>query len=99
MISATAVTVPAGNTTAPGNVVQLGPFTNALVTISNLSGVTVFLGMVPGTLANPLSSTTCFPVPTGTVLPLGRVSGTLWACQVVSAGSAVTIGLLVTTPN
>lgn len=98
MISATAVTVPAGNTTAPGNTVQLGPFTNSLVTISNMSGVTVFLGTVPGTLAAPLSSTTCFPVPTGTVLPLGRMSGTLWALQVVSAGSAVTIGLLVTTP-
>ena len=85
MITATPVTVP---TTAGG--IKLGDFANVYVTISNQGGNTVYLGT-----STSVTTTNGFGIPTGTVLPLGRVTGTLWAI----AGTQDLIGVLVVSPE
>ena len=85
MITATPVTVP---TTAGG--IKLGDFANVYVTISNQGGFTVYLGTTTSV------TTSGFGVPTGTVLPMGRVTGTLWA---IASGSPSIIGLLIVSPE
>lgn len=90
MITATPVTVPI-STDTPASI-QLGPFTNVCVTISNQGGHTVYLGGGSG-----VSATNGFPLPSGSPpLQLGRVTGTLWA-QAATADTL--IGLLVTSPE
>jgi hypothetical protein len=85
VITATPVTVP---TTAGG--IKLGDFANVYVTISNQGGNTVYLGT-----STSVTTTNGVGIPTGTVLPLGRVTGTLWAI----AGTQDVIGLLVVSPE
>ena len=85
MITANAVAVS-------GTAVQLGPFTNADVTISNVNVSTdiVYLG------GSGVSATNGFPLAGGSPpLALGRVTGTLYAL----GSSSFTIGLLVTSPE
>jgi hypothetical protein len=90
LITAVPVTVPVSGDDPAS--IQLGPWANQVVTISNQSGHTVYLGGGSG-----VTSTNGFPLPTGVApLSLGRVTGTLWA-QAATADSV--IGVLVTSPE
>lgn len=90
MITAVPFTVPISSDTPA--TIQLGPWANQVVTISNQSGHTVFLGAGSG-----VTSANGFPLPSGAPpLSLGRVTGTLWA-QAATADSL--IGVLVSSPE